>query len=140
MNVISDAALRARAGCEAAVLAFFHALDTRRHEDVAALMTPDGVWLRQGKTLKGRAEILEALQARPAGRGTCHVVANARLAALDGGQAELAYFLLAYESLADQDGGAPRLAAIRDCVDRLALTDEGWRIADKRSRRHLPPQ
>ena len=47
MNVISDAALRARAGCEAAVLAFFHALDTRRHEDVARCGARHvGAWLQ----------------------------------------------------------------------------------------------
>ena len=39
--------LLTKAACEETVLAFFHALDTRRHEAAAALMTEDGCWERQ---------------------------------------------------------------------------------------------
>ena len=130
-----------KADCEAVVLAFFHALDQRRHEDVAALMAEDGVWMRQGKALRGPQEVLQALHARPAGRTTCHVITNLRLLYASGGRAELGYYLTAYESVA-QDGtaGAPRLVAIRDCRDTLVQTPQGWRLADKQSRRHLPPE
>ena len=44
--------------CARATLSFFHALDTRRYEDVAALMARDGVWLRQGVELAGPAAVL----------------------------------------------------------------------------------
>ncbi|OZI18159.1 hypothetical protein CAL18_13735 [Bordetella genomosp. 7] len=130
-----------KADCEAVVLAFFHALDQRRHEDVAALMAEDGVWMRQGKALRGPREVLQALHARPAGRATCHVITNLRLLSASAGRAELGYYLTAYESVA-QDGtaGAPRLVAIRDCRDTLVQTPQGWRLADKQSRRHLPPE
>jgi hypothetical protein len=39
-----------------------------------------------------------------------------------------------------EQGGAPRLVAIRECQDVLVETDAGWRLADKSSRRHLPPE
>ncbi|MFY1870774.1 nuclear transport factor 2 family protein [Achromobacter xylosoxidans] len=130
----------AKAACEAVVLAFFHALDTRRHEAAAALMAPDGTWLRQGQLLTGPREVLAALEARPPQRTTCHVITNLRLLEYDGSRAMVGYFLTAYNSDAQVQGGAPRLVAIRDCQDRLAVHGQDWLLAEKRSRRHLPPE
>ena len=65
---------------------------------------------------------------------------NLRLATLDGSRATVAYFLTAYESRPTEQGGAPRLVAIRECQDTLVATAQGWRLQDKRSRRHLPPE
>ncbi len=132
--------MQTKAACEAVVLEFFHALDTRRHEAAAALMAEDGVWQRQGRRLAGRAEILEVLNARAAERSTCHIITNLRLIDLAGARATVGYFLTAYESVPQEHGGAPRLVSIRECQDVLAETDSGWRLADKRSRRHLPPE
>ncbi|MGS1108326.1 nuclear transport factor 2 family protein [Achromobacter anxifer] len=132
--------LLAKTACESVVLEFFHALDTRRHEAAAALMAEDGVWHRQGRRLAGRAEILQALNARAAERSTCHVITNLRLVELAGARATVGYFLTAYESVPHEQGGAPRLVAIRECQDVLVETDGGWRLADKSSRRHLPPE
>ena len=44
---------------------------------------------------------------------------NLRLATLDGSRATVAYFLTAYESRPTEQGGAPRLVAIRECQDTL---------------------
>ncbi|CUI79298.1 nuclear transport factor 2 family protein [Achromobacter xylosoxidans] len=130
----------AKAACEAVVLAFFHALDTRRHEAAAALIAPDGTWLRQGQLLTGPREVLAALEARPPQRTTCHVITNLRLLEYDGSRAMVGYFLNAYDSDAQVQAGAPRLVAIRDCQDRLAVHGQDWLLAEKRSRRHLPPE
>ncbi|WP_238875819.1 nuclear transport factor 2 family protein [Achromobacter xylosoxidans] len=130
----------AKATCEAVVLAFFHALDTRRHEAAAALIAPDGTWLRQGQLLTGPREVLAALEARPPQRTTCHVITNLRLLEYDGSRAMVGYFLTAYDSDPQVQGGAPRLVAIRDCQDRLAVHGQDWLLAEKRSRRHLPPE
>lgn len=130
----------AKAACEAVVLAFFHALDTRRHEAAAALIAPDGTWLRQGQLLTGPREVLAALEARPPQRTTCHVITNLRLLEYDGSRAMVGYFLTAYDSDPQVQGGAPRLVAIRDCQDRLAVHGQDWLLAEKRSRRHLPPE
>lgn len=129
-----------KAACEAVVLAFFHALDTRRHEAAAALMAPDGTWLRQGQLLTGPREVLAALEARAPRRTTCHVITNLRLLEHDGPRAAVGYFLTAYDSDPQVQGGAPRLVAIRDCQDRLAVHGQDWLLAEKRSRRHLPPE
>ncbi|KWU21518.1 hypothetical protein AS148_02170 [Achromobacter xylosoxidans] len=130
----------AKAACEAVVLAFFHALDTRRHEAAASLIAPDGTWLRQGQLLTGPREVLAALEARPPQRTTCHVITNLRLLEYDGSRAMVGYFLTAYDSDPQVQGGAPRLVAIRDCQDRLAVHGQDWLLAEKRSRRHLPPE
>ncbi|MFY3284964.1 nuclear transport factor 2 family protein [Achromobacter xylosoxidans] len=130
----------AKAACEAVVLAFFHALDTRRHEAAASLIAPDGTWLRQGQLLAGPREVLAALEARPPQRTTCHVITNLRLLEYDGSRAMVGYFLTAYDSDPQVQGGAPRLVAIRDCQDRLAVHGQDWLLAEKRSRRHLPPE
>lgn len=137
---LSHIAMQTRAACEAVVLEFFHALDTRRHADAASLMADDGVWMRQGQRLMGPAQVLDALNARAAERSTCHVISNLRLLDVSDTRATVGYFLTAYDSVPDVQGGAPRLVAIRDCQDVLTATPAGWRVADKRSRRHLPPE
>lgn len=129
-----------KAACEAVVLAFFHALDTRRHAVAAALMAPDGTWLRQGRLLTGPRDVLAALEARPPQRTTCHVITNLRLLEHRADQATVGYFLTAYDSDPQTQGGAPRLVAIRDCQDRLVASGQQWLLAEKRSRRHLPPE
>lgn len=129
-----------KAACEAVVLTFFHALDTRRHDAAASLMAPDGVWMRQGRRLCGPQEVLDALNARAPDRSTCHVITNLRLIDHAETGATVGYFLTAYDSVPQEQGGAPRLVAIRECRDVLVATPEGWRLADKSSRRHLPPE
>ena len=132
--------LLTKAACEETVLAFFHALDTRavrsrrRADDRRRLLGT------AGRLLSGREQILDALNGRAPDRATCHVVTNLRLATLDGSRATVAYFLTAYESRPTEQGGAPRLVAIRECQDTLVATAQGWRLQDKRSRRHLPPE
>jgi len=148
--------IQIKAACEAVVLTFFHALDTRRHDAAAALMAPEGVWMRQGKRLCGPQEVLAALDARAPERSTCHVITNLRLEAVEQGgnkaddpssapaspptRATVGYFLTAYDSVPQEQGGAPRLVSIRECRDVLVATPDGWRLADKSSRRHLPPE
>ena len=129
--------LLTKAACEETVLAFSMRW-TRAGTRPPPLMTEDGCWERQGRLLSGREQILDALNGRAPDRATCHVVTNLRLATLDGSRATVAYFLTAYESRPTEQGGAPRLVAIRECQDTLVATAQGWRLQD--SRRHLPPE
>jgi len=135
-----------RHACARVTLSFFHALDTRRYEDVAALMAEAGIWQRQGAELVGPAAVLEALQARPAKRTTCHVVTNLRVELEEpqtSGQpprARVYFYLTAYDNGSNGDGAGMRLVAIRDCCDELVKTQQGWRIARKSSRKRLPSE
>ena len=53
------------------------ALDAHDFEAVAGCFSTDGVWIRQGKTLRGREEIQGTLSdTKPAIRTTIHVLTN----------------------------------------------------------------
>lgn len=160
-----DDLAQCQAGC-GLVLAFFAALDQRRHDEVAAMMADEGVWHRQGQALQGPAAVAQALAARDPARHTAHVVTNLRAEVLDAGRTRVRFYLVAYESRtggAPQSGAgeagaattsahaagaaaprpadatAPRLVAIRICEDELVRTPAGWRFALRTSQPLLPP-
>ncbi|TCT09439.1 nuclear transport factor 2 family protein [Paralcaligenes ureilyticus] len=129
--------------CSDVTLSFFHFLDTRRYLDLAALMAPDGVWLRQGQRLLGPDAVLAALNARSATRTTCHVVSNIRVSLFEQSGARHArvfFYLTAYDDGASPEQTGLHLVAIRDCCDELIETEHGWRILEKSSHRQLPPE
>ncbi len=116
---------------------FFHQLDERRYDAMLAQFTDDGRWLRQGAWLEGRDAIGAALQARPAGTETRHVMSNAYLAELSADRAVLEAYMTAYRYPAVADGAAPprvpgayRLNLVRTEFRRDA--DHDWRIAEQR--------
>ena len=124
-----------KAACEETVLAFFHALDTRRYEAAAALMTEDGCWERQGRLLSGREQILDALNGRAPDRATCHVDQSAA-----GHAGRIAgHGRLFPDRL--RAGRRSRAGATAGRDPRMpghaGGHRAGWRLQDKRSR-HLP--
>ena len=58
------------------VLRFVDCLDEGDYGQLVALMTSDAVWHRQGRTLRGRDEILAALHERSATQRIRHLVTN----------------------------------------------------------------
>lgn len=130
---------RTQADCVRIVFEFFRTLDIHAHDQVVDLFTTNGVWDRNGKQLKGRAEIADALSSRPAERITFHAVCNPVVSIQGASRAEVHFFLLAYEVVA----GAKEIiapAAVRRCVDVLEYDGERWRIAHKSSTRHMPAE
>lgn len=123
----------------ALVMDFFAALDRRSHAEVAAWIAPEGTWHRQGRALTGPEAVRAALDARPAGRSTCHVITNVRMRRRDGQRVHLTYYLTAYEAI-EVEAPAPRLAAILECEDVIEHLAQGVRIVEKTSRRLLPPE
>ncbi len=55
---------------------FYWYLDEFRYQDMIDMMREDGVWHRQGKVLRGREQVLEALNQRPATQRIRHVLTN----------------------------------------------------------------
>jgi len=111
------------------VLRFFHCLDDANYDGLVGLMAPDGVWHRQGKELKGRAAIMEAMKARPAGLATQHNATTLVVDAVDADHATATVYLVVF---AGQGGSGavelPNLVGVyREKLVRLA---EGWRIAE----------
>ena len=62
--------------CHQLLVRLFHLLDAKRYEELVGLFQEDGVWVRPGPVMHGRAEISEAMRQRPAHRVTRHLVSN----------------------------------------------------------------
>ncbi len=84
------------------VLLFVDHLDASRYADMLALMTEDAVWHRQGRTLRGAAEIRAALQERPATQRIRHLVTNLLERPATPGEAVWSHYMTALR----HEGGA----------------------------------
>ncbi len=109
---------------------FYHHLDRREYDRVAALMAETGVWMRQGAPLTGPAEVTAALRQRSASLTSRHLLSNVAVDILDARSARVAYELSIY--LRDGDGPA-RHSAVMTGEDRLDHDGEAWRIRLKRA-------
>ncbi len=103
---------------------------------VAALYTDDGVLRRPsgGEPVAGREAILAAFRARPP-RAQRHVVANVVVDVVNAAAATAFSVIVLYMGAAAEDGGLPVKAANSPLVgrfaDRLVLTEDGWRFAQR---------
>ena len=89
---------------------FFHHLDEYRYDDMVAMFIEDGVWLRQGQRLHGRAAIRQVLAARPAGQRIRHVMTNAFIAERQADRVRLEAYMTAYRHEHPPAGGVPVIA------------------------------
>ncbi|MBI2317891.1 MAG: nuclear transport factor 2 family protein [Betaproteobacteria bacterium] len=119
--------------CQKAVMAFFRCLDERDNAGLLARMHPEGVWLRQGKQLKGEEQILEALRARSETMRIHHVLTNVLVDVdIGSGRASLSGYLLVFR----HDGGEKLVgpaplkgpSAIHACNAELRHLAGDWRI------------
>lgn len=110
--------------------------DAHDWDAVAALYTAGGVLRRPsgGEPVRGREAILAAFNARPP-RAQRHVMANTVVDVTGEGEAAAFSVIVLYMGDASQDGGLPVMAANAPLVgtfaDKLVLTDEGWRFAER---------
>ena len=103
---------------------------------VAALYT-DGGSLRRpsgGEPVAGREAILAAFLARPP-RAQRHVIANTVVDVVSKVEATAFSVIVLYMGDAAEDGGLPAKAAnsplIGTFTDRVVLTDDGWKFAER---------
>lgn len=112
-----------------ALHAFISHLDERRYDDLLAVFAPEGRWLRQGRWLEGRAQILEALQSRPAGMRVRHVMSNAWAWQGEGGTLHMEAYMTAFRQLE----GEPAASLFRinrvTCVWRRR--GAGWELLEQ---------
>lgn len=64
------------ADCERVVLSVYRHLDEFDYARLVELFAPDGVWQREGRELKGRAQILANLEQRPRNQVVRHLITN----------------------------------------------------------------
>lgn len=114
---------------------FYHYLDTNDYDGLMGLISDDTVWVRQGKPRTGPQDIREALAERNPDRKTFHQVSNLRVTASDDGKTGTAHYSLAvYDNLHPQ---GVQLVAVLFVEDKYTLVDGAWRLAEKRSSKHL---
>lgn len=115
----------------------FLALDRSNYPGVASCFSAEGKWHRQGQCLIAEAAIVAALEKRPAGRRTLHVIANVVAEAAGPAAARATFYLIAYRHDGDAADTAPAPivapVAMGICEARLVATADGWRIAALRT-------
>lgn len=131
MNAGHQVNIAAELACSVTTVRFFHFLDRRNYDAVAALLTADGTWVRQGRALAGPEAVLEALRARPAGFTTRHLLSNIVVDLVSDHEALVGYELSVYTQLEDESA---RLGTIMTGEDTLRRTEAGWRIHIKKAK------
>lgn len=92
--------------CQKAIVAFYRCFDERDYSGLLARIHPDGVWLRQGKELKGERQIMEAMHARSKTLRIHHLLSNVLVEVdRESERAKLFAYLLTYR----HDDGEPRI-------------------------------
>lgn len=121
--------------CAEVAVRFYRALDARDYSGLVQVMTPDGVWLRQGNRLAGRHAIEEALAGRDAGVSTVHLVSNIIVDVKDSQSATATYYISVHHHHAapedTQPPAVPHLRTVQLCTDQLVRDGGAWRISDK---------
>jgi hypothetical protein len=131
--------MTASVACARLCTAFSYHLDRENFAELANLFTEDGVFIRNGEKLSGRAAILEAYSKRP-NVTTVHLVTNFHLIDLDRTSARASVHNLVFHA------AGPRmpegkifdpLSAIRviEFADSFAVVDGLWRFIH----RHAQP-
>lgn len=120
---------------------FYYYLDEMRYDDLVGLMREDGVWHRQGKVLKGRAQVLAAMHERPSTLVIRHVITNAFLEEARDNEATLIAYLTAYRF---DDGTAKKLPVTIDgpfsillVKKRFVRDGSRWLIAESSGERQF---
>lgn len=110
---------------------FFGALDSGNYPRLTDLMAPDGIWCRQGKQLRGRNEILEALQQRDPNRLTVHTICNLLIQSQASDEVvarfAMVVFSRQYPDNSNRDHVEPSTYVGRYCA-RLLRLEGRWRI------------
>ena len=125
--------LAAQLLCERLLVRLFHCLDARDYEGVAACFAEDGLWLRQGKELRGPAQVLKALQERTPTIHVHHLLSNIDVRVTDAGRARSIAYMTVYRS----DTGkppqfpipmhGPELVAV--CHGEFRQVRDDWRVS-----------
>jgi nuclear transport factor 2 (NTF2) superfamily protein len=81
---------------EQAMLELVDGIDANDADRVAMAFAVDGVWERRGRRCIGRAEIVEEMGRRPAGRAIQHLISNFIVRTRNGPTATVAFKALAF--------------------------------------------
>lgn len=132
MDIISR--IIAERACETLIIDYAALNDAGDWEALAELYIDDGRMSRPTAPddfIEGRQAILEAFKNRPA-RTTRHICANIRATVESGDVATASSQILLFT-------GADQAPLVGSYADRLVLTGQGWRFAERRGSLDFPP-
>lgn len=118
--------------CERVLIRLFHCLDARDYEGVAACFAEDSIWPRQGKELRGPAQVLKALQQRTPTIHVHHLLSNIDVRLMDPNRAQSIAYLTVYRSDTGKppvfpiEVQGPELVAV--CTGELRRFGDRWRV------------
>jgi hypothetical protein len=140
-----DAALRREIEVECVALshAWAYHIDHKQYDELAQLFVPDGVFIRTGVRLEGRAAILAAMHARPAEQFTRHVTTNWHFTAVEAERASAVSYNQSYYAFLPGNPPftyTPERMMLLDFVDEYVRTAEGWRFSLRDARAVLIPE
>jgi hypothetical protein len=117
--------------CSQTVLRLFDAMDALRYDDVAAAFTPDGVWHRAGKALRGREAIVAAMHERPSDRRVRHVITNVLVEVHNDATASGSCYVTAYAGpLSDEPAVINAPWMMLTARHAFVATPAGWKIRE----------
>ncbi|ONH60422.1 hypothetical protein CcI49_11350 [Frankia sp. CcI49] len=127
--------LEASISCRELIVAFAHHLDHREFDQVAALFSEDGVWVRHGEHLAGRTQIHDLLLRRPANQVERHVMTTMRVTQRSATRCDAVSYVMIFRS--DRGSVPPAVvagpSAVGEFHDRFLLTAEGWKFTHRSS-------
>ncbi|WP_406340511.1 nuclear transport factor 2 family protein [Streptomyces sp. NBC_01578] len=117
--------------------AFFHHYDRREYDAVLDLFAPDAHYEVHGRRLRGHAEILDVLNARPGPEQTVrHLMAGQHFHTITDTTARGTVTVFAYAGPTSTDGGPARYLAsnaghIVELTDDYQAENGRWKIAKR---------
>ena len=125
------------ADCERLIKHYVNVNDAQDWHAVADLYTEDARFARPskpGEFVEGRAAILAGFRARPP-RAQRHVIANVVVDVESASAARAFSVIVLYQGNPAPEGELPAMSADSPLVgtftDRLVLTEDGWRFAER---------
>jgi hypothetical protein len=131
------------AECVALSHAWAYNIDHKKYEALADLFVSDGVFIRTGVRLEGRAAILAAMRARPADQFTRHVTTNFHFTEVSENRARATSYNMSYYAFLPGNPPftyAPERMMLLDFVDQFVHTPDGWRFQERDARAVLIPE
>jgi ketosteroid isomerase-like protein len=127
--------LDADRACQRLAVASYSLMDQGRYAETAALFTEDATWVRGGKPVTGRDNILAALHQRPATDISRHIVTNVLVTVTSEREAVATAMFVPLRGARREDGtvATPPITNVGDLAFRFRRDADGWRIV------HLQP-
>jgi SnoaL-like protein len=110
----------------------FHSLDRSEYGVLVECFAASGTWERQGKILRGRAEILDSLAARATTLHTIHLVQNFLIDEVSDHEAAIRFYLTVYrhDSASPPPYPVPSPTAVGLCKAAFQRDGITWQIQE----------